>query len=699
MNKLIFTLTLLLQFGFNYAQLAIDTNQLFMDSIYSYVGVDTTIKESRIEANIYPIRYHDGLDVHVEFRENKHGIFVKYKNQETEETFEDYIPPAELQFNFTKLPLSHNYNFWFDEVTANQMVAYQKEPHAVTSQFSDMIVLSLDLYQQMAYWTKHQKEMSMRDKIFYLRETGVAENVLISYTQQFFHETNFSLNREKSFEEKINSLFNNSKRGDEEMENQCDCAYLTHNAMFAPGDYHVATAVNSPFVNIHSSYTPKYHLRHTIAEGPAHYKALFMRGKNGGMAYETSTLGATTGADFTMSPSFVKQSYNLVCIGNMESPRCECTKIIGIDKLYAAQLTAYAPDMKFTWSDGSQAAVEEFAALIVNNEEFGVRVIDAGRARVRDACETTWNPEWFQNLFDLAGDVLGVVISLQTDTSGLDSLITFSDNISQVGESLINLVSTPFVNVTGTCTPVTKSANLLAGKQFWILKSNQPTDIILASYTYLGSRGYGSWNTRAISESGYSLATVLQSRNGFKPGVNDCCTDRVGHWNAAAVTKRPLSESNYVNHSESYLGLFGPWNNIQYDALGNPIFLGNGGYFVYDDINQDNCAETIPKPGKTDGDSYANTADIAEFEFSLAPNPTNNYLNISILSNNNTNLDVSLYSINGEKLETIYYGKTNGLHQIQWESKSGEMASGSYFIIVTDQESNKEVKQFIYKNN
>ena len=142
MKRIILFVCALYSFQSGYSQLVIDSNQLFMDSIYSAIGVDTTVKYSTIQTDVYPIRYSDGLDVYLEFNKNINGIIIEIINEDYND--EIYINPSEYTAVLHLPDLNKEYSISINEKTESEILK-QENPMSISSNLNDVITLSFKM--------------------------------------------------------------------------------------------------------------------------------------------------------------------------------------------------------------------------------------------------------------------------------------------------------------------------------------------------------------------------------------------------------------------------------------------------------------------------------------------------------------------------------------------------------------------------
>lgn len=661
------------------------------------------------DISIYPIRYEDGMDIFIKTETEYDGeLHVSY-NEKDKQDYNDLLMSSN-HLTLSKLKLNASYELEFYTITNNEKYTLNETPIVVNSNFDDFIDVAFGLNQKVNQYVS-VKEQSVPFNEYL---SSIIDNKLIykeeaiSYAQQFYFDFNNTLKRDGDV---LAAIFKNYKKdGDQD---GCTCKYIfNHNQNLAPNDdLDESNGAYSPTMttNFFSS-NPKPHMVLTEEKGPAHFKYLYMKGKNGGHKHQYTTLGVdnlnTNGA-----PNFAQISYNLNCQNYLLVPKdCACSKFVQIKYRYDAKMQLHTPDLPFFWSDGREAGVEEFTVLMANSA-VGTHVLDAGRAKMHNKCNSDWNLDWFSNLGNLAVDALDLAVSVTSANGGV--LDTIAGQAGGIINSIISLASTPVVNVTGGCNDGVTVGTLMEGTSLYVLKPNEPTTFVMTSHTYLGGRGYGSWLIQAHSHSNFAMSAIILgsaiAEEGFLKPADWCCTDKVGTYILGSQGGAPLSENNLRDYVGSHLGAWSPWDNVVYNPFTNLLTLPgrNVGYLIFNDP-LDECAPTSGKNSEVEYTLDLNKEAVnldqhipakawenyeimnkvkldhldPSIKFSIFPNPSVDEVNLSFYSPLEQEVEIYIYDVVGNKIAVPYIGPVpKGTLTIPY-TLSEEFASGIYFVCI-----------------
>jgi hypothetical protein len=655
----------------------------------------------------YPISYEEQSDLFIKLAEPIEGAFLrlnaqKYYFQNSGVLLENFPQKKSLSFELGQTINGEDYPLLDEAIT-----------YAFTP--STTIIIDAVLYKKLTAWsTSLNQTLPLNTYLTaLLNEEKIAPEEILSFTQQFYHYK-ATISTKAAMETNIQAFFNSEKSsGPDE---GCNCNFvLNHYSSVSPLKQGAGTYGNGynflnngntlseiiPNTTDFDSNSPKWHRWYAREKGPAH--DLFLRTYDSGsqFSYEWSTTGLNNTGSLAPSPSYAYNTFQFMCVEQeFDLPNdCGCTKKFCTLYEYNNFLKVIAHRLKPLSNVSSTA--EELAIVTLHNNA-GVKVIDANRNVAYTECKGNFNFEFLQNIFDLAGAVVNVVIDLQDNTNG-PPINNIPDAISDVGAALIDLFKTPPILVTGECEDVYMKTALLRDFECFELKANDPTTLTLQSFTFLGVSGDKKWDNYAIARSDFRLQSIVLTSS--VEGTDYCCSDKLGQ-HLYANMGGPVSETTHNNNVTGAYYLFGPWDNFTPIGYAPIIPMNaNRGYFSYNDKNKD-CAPIQPKSYQNDLDFLLSASfeeavtevmqsnspaaeDMIEplaskIAFNLFPNPTHDFLNIELKELQiGSNISLSIYNSHGQLIETVYNGKVEQVSlNMSWSND--EIQDGTYHLVLRE---------------
>ena len=656
----------------------------------------------------YPISYEEQNDLFIKMDVPIEGAYLKFNNQK------HYFTDQGLLLE--DIELKENLSFEVGQTLNGQDLPLLDE--AITYAFnpSKTIIIDAILYKKLTAWSTSLNQTVPLDDylLVLLNEDKIADEELLSFTQQFYHYE-AAISRKETMESNIQAFFNKAKRSDPD--EACKCNFvLNHFASVSPlkpgsgnsgSGYVFLNNTNTlseilPKNTDFDSNSPKWHQWYTKEKGPAHDMFLRTYDSGGQFNYQWTTTGYNNTGISAPSPSYAYNTFQFLCVGQeFNLPEdCGCTKKFCTLYEYNNFLKVIAHKLK-PLADVSSVA-EELVLVTLTNKD-GIKLIDGNRNIAFTECSGKFNFEFLQNLINLAATVVEVVIDVQDDTNG-PPINDVPGAISDIGAALSDLLKTPPILVTGSCEDVYLKTALLRDFECFELKANDPTTITLQNFTFLGVSGTKKWDNYAIARSDFRLQSIVLS--GSAEGSDYCCSDKLGQ-HLYANMGGPVDETTHNNNVTGAYYLFGPWDNFTPIGYAPIIPMNaNRGYFTYNDKNTD-CAPIEPKNFTNDLDfllteSFEETVNevlepsnspsknedekikLSEIALELFPNPTHDFLNINLNELHiGSTISLSVYNSLGQLIETIYEGSVEQA-SIKMTWSNDEIENGTYHLVLRE---------------
>ncbi len=263
----------------------------------------------------------------------------------------------------------------------------------------------------------------------------------------------------------------------------------------------------------------------------------------------------------------------LICNDGQQLPvSCGCNKLVHFD--YDYQVSLYANAKTKSGGGGSKSAIaqaQDLTAIYVK-EQAGIgqndvtTLINGMDLRAAAECQRDVNPDFWNNIFDLAGDAVQLYLLIQgvnTESPEYDSLYTeisgmlSSGDNTNILQSIQNVITTPYYSPSN-CSSQTRTDGI-NNTYTTILEPNKRKKFGIFNLHSMVSGGKRSWDSHASRGADFSIATVVQPGDGSgEPLDEDCCVPWIGIYSYLGATQ--------AEHVEEFFDLY---------VLPDPIGVGN----------------------------------------------------------------------------------------------------------------------------
>lgn len=369
---------------------------------------------------------------------------------------------------------------------------------------------------------------------------------------------------------------------------------------------------------------------------------------------------------------------NLICMDGQQLPSsCGCDKIVNFD--YDYQVSLYTNAKTKSGGGGSKSAIaqaQDLTAIYVK-EQAGIgqndvtTLINGLDLRAAAECDRDVNPDFWNNIFDLTGDVVELYLLIQgvsTESTEYDSLyavitemLNNGDN-TNILQSIANVIQTPYYSPSN-CSSQTRTDGI-NNTYTTILEPNRRKKFGIFNLHSMVSGGKRSWDSHASRGADFSIATVIQPSDGSdEPLDEDCCVPWVGVYAYLGVTQ--------AEHVEEFFDLY---------VLPDPIGVGNTDGKGY--------AGIVTRPASTaDCDLYPTVDDIGSRE------QNENQSTVSSLKT-----VVAIYTIDGkliEKYDTVIESENaEEFVRNQLQNRIKNMPTGIFVISIRNENGIQSFKYF-----
>ncbi|HAD14483.1 MAG TPA: hypothetical protein DCF33_18830 [Saprospirales bacterium] len=349
------------------------------------------------------------------------------------------------------------------------------------------------------------------------------------------------------------------------------------------------TATSGPnFYNLASFW-----FRGITAQGPAKFQLLENTGQRAGRNRRTETW--TIGNE-TISDNYVRIGYHLMCLGITELPaECDCEKTIRYDFGYSTKIEART-DVGGTlcvFQQDATARAQDWAVAVVTREKVNnvndVQILQSGLGVATSTCEGGVPISAIVGALNIGVSVFQLIKSVKTGQ--------INDAASQTKEIVdkVEEVLTPFLEAKD-CNAAIVERPLLQGTATITFRPNDPMSFMVISGSSMEVSGLRCWSSRAIINSSFHLAGVV---NGGAPNANTphCCTNYFSNWAWASQSGDANSRKNAIN---GHLALNSPggWQTVngQPNPNGNSLNIPTAiGYAIGVNLpNGQQCEKVIP---------------------------------------------------------------------------------------------------------
>lgn len=420
--------------------------------------------------------------------------------------------------------------------------------------------------------------------------------------------------------------------------------------------------------------------------GAAKYVALRQNEGAGGSSYEMSNM--KDGDDATSVTSEASEiQFFLACLnrgtghdqggGTTNLPdSCDCKRPLYVSYEYTTNLYIKTEKKGCITNQGAGAQAEELALVVAYHGRDGsMTPLAAGKYGIGKQCSSSWNVQWWLNLLDVAGSVLGYyVTTLDTNSNNIPTQNQIDDFLS----ALDSLIGTPFINSSGSCGELEQQQVLISGENTLTLLPNEPIRIALMSAYYVRTNGYGCYRSEAAVASDYYLVGVVESELTENP---ECCSDKFGTYlvgsrsypdNGDVQIEAINTVPNRLTDVGCYLSTFGKWDGYEE----NPHTGCTQLLYEFTLLRGPSCTIDIPRYKQDFQDEVA----IAGKDL-IDPFPTIVYdeINLRLNSKDQAKAQIALYDMVGNVVGRVFTGDLEvGVQDINFPVQN--LVSGVYIL-------------------
>lgn len=418
--------------------------------------------------------------------------------------------------------------------------------------------------------------------------------------------------------------------------------------------------------------------------GAAKFISLRQSESFGGMAYAMSNLqGANDENSVTTQASEIV--FFLACLTsnggtttNLPSA-CQCRRPLYVDYEYTTRLHVKAEKKNCWFSKGAEAQAEDLAFVGVYEGKTGkVTPIAANQALLTRACSSSWNPDFWINVLNLAKPVADYYLQTLDTTQ---SRIPTTQQVNAFIDSLKALIKTPFRNSSGTCEEIQQDKVLVSGRDSLLLRPNAPIRVGIFSSYYVRTRGYGCWRAQAGIASDYFLLGVVESEKKESEDP-ECCTDKFANyvlgslstpWNGDVKIDAVNSLENRMQDVGFLLSTYGSWDSLKRDPSSGQLLIKH----QYDRLYGPSCLNYGEMNGDAEDRSRTNTTDLNSVR--VYPNIVESCLNVEVNAHAPCHAQIRLVDLRGGLSKTFFLGHLEDGNRA-FRFPVSDIAKGNYVV-------------------
>lgn len=568
---------------------------------------------------------------------------------------------------------------------------------------SEPIKVSDDFFYELIDWFKSEDE----EKNFcnFIEESDAAFIEKLSFVQVYFFDNEPFINAGDS--EELSDwyapmpanlgggclpLF--SKTGG------CECKVITRGeARPSPGSRNFSTGTVTPTIRQFAARQPGPDRTFVdrVYAGAAKFVSIRQDETAGGMNYELSNLqGSDDAGAVTTLASDVE--FYLGCIrgGSFNtnlSEGCDCEKKLTVDYEYASRYHVMA-DRRFCFcSTGAGAQAEDMTVLVARNTNTGdITTIDAGNFGVGQSCNSSWNPQFWVQMLNVASPIAQFYVQSQTGTGTPNSI---QNGVNQLSQGLQNLLTTPFLNVNCSGSSTQTEQVLISGSTNLVLAPNNGIRVSMFNSYYLRTTGYGNYEAEAGIASDYFLIGVVTNPPTFE---DECCADKFGAYVVGSLSNpangdikidAPFDIESRKEDVGSTMARFGDWDN--YPSVVAPGTGPQGGgipvEYEFDLLSGQDCQmyavddeNEIPRMGS----GISNHLALNQDEVIIYPTIVENEMSVNFVGSPSLNTVINIIDFRGRVIKNLYSGEVANRNETH-SFHLGDLPNGSYVLhIITD---------------
>ncbi len=468
------------------------------------------------------------------------------------------------------------------------------------------------------------------------------------------------------------------------MAENCKCKVISDGSNIAtPGVYDLlARKINPRVTQKKAKSGPDETVVDRFEAGAAKYIGLRQSEKKGGMAYAMSNMqGADDATAVTTQASEIV--FFLACLTSNGGKTtnlpaaCQCVRVLDINYEYTTRLHVKAEKRNCIWSKGAEAQAEDLAFVGVYRGKTGdIKPIAANQALLTRSCSSSWNPDFWINVLNLAKPV-GEYFLQRLDTT--QSRIPTAAQLDSFVNALKVLIKTPFRNSSGVCEEVQKDKVLVSGRDTLHLYPNSPIRVGMFSSYYVRVRGYGCWWAQAGVASDYFLVGVVEGPRTEDP---ECCVDKFANYvlgslstpqNGTVPVHAVNSLENRMQDVGFFLSTYGSWDSLKQDPSSGQLLLSH----EYDRLWGPSCTNGGEMNGNAEERSAKKIVGLNKVR--VFPNVVEGHLNVEVNAQAPCHAQISLVDLRGGLSKTFFLGDLDqGNRTFQFQVS--DIAKGNYVV-------------------
>jgi len=330
---------------------------------------------------------------------------------------------------------------------------------------------------------------------------------------------------------------------------------------------------HSPYVLMHDEvvehgdWKTNQSLLHT---GPAKYINNWSEGKCTGSKY--AEVG--TGPEYT-SPYYTSLLFNWSCSSGPYGEWCDdnddlCEKQVNYSVKYDTRLQAKTRLLSTTLcgGNGTRARAEDYAALVLKDDQGNFEVLEVGRAGVVSTASKSYSKDWYITIVDFSAQILRIALGDQ---------FAWADLIEPTAELIDGMINTSYVEKDGA-DHIDQAFGLINNNTgTFTLKPNIVTELMLISSGTTEVPGYTGWKSYGRINSNFRLAAGVPAGIANAPSEY-CCSDGFSTWSLGSIDGAPTNYPSLFNSVDAFLYTLGlPYDGTDLGSMESSFNCPTGG--------------------------------------------------------------------------------------------------------------------------